>query len=225
MEEMNNNQNDEVIIQRPSSKYGRTAYQEQLRQEQLLKEQEDTAQGYNNDTISSQNDFQQNHAYQTLYTQQQSYTSYQEPKTEVKNLFAYILMVLVACSAVVNYVASMMTIEAFNQVQSLDLNEVIAALIDSTGFTMLSYIGDMFFWVSVVLFVLDIMALHKAGKKIMGAILFAILLRPAYFIWRAHLLGQKKVVPVIYTVCYYVFCLIEYITIFTMAFEFASKIV
>lgn len=213
-----------VVEQRPSSKYGRTAYQEQLRQEQLLKEQEGTAQTYN-DTISPQNDFQQNHAYQTLYTQQQSYASYQEPKTEVKNLFAYILMILVACSAVVNYVASMMTIEAFNQVQSLDFNEVIAVLIDSTGFTMLSYVGDMFFWVSVVLFVLDIMALHKAGKKIMGAILFAILLRPVYFIWRAHLLGQKKVVPVIYTVCYYAFCLIEYITIFTMAFEFAAKMV
>ena len=225
MEEMKNNQTDEVVEQRPSTKYGRTAYQEQLRQEQLQKEQQEgVKQTYSNSTIPPQSEFEQNHAYQTLYTQQ-PYTAYQEQKAEVKNLFAYILMILIAGSAIVNYMASMMTMEAFNQVQSMDINAVLDILIASTGFTMLSYIGDMFFWVSVVFFVLDIMALYKAGKKIVGAILFAILLRPAYFIWRAHLLGQKKVVPIIYTVCYYGFCIFEYITIFAMAFEFASQIV
>ena len=224
MEEMKNNQTDEVIEQRPSTKYGRTAYQEQLRQEQLRKEQEGSAQTYSNTTDPLQNNFEQNQVYQTLYTQQ-SYAPYQEQKAEVKNLYAYILMVLVAGSAIVNYVASMMTMEAFNQVQSIDINAVLDVLLKSSGFTILSYVGDMLFWVSVVFFVLDIMALHKAGKKIVGAILFALLLRPAYFIWRAHLLGQKKVVPVIYTTCYYAFCLIEYITIFTMAFEFAAKMV
>lgn len=224
MEEMKNNQTDEVVEQRPSTKYGRTAYQEQLRQEQLQKQQESGEQIYNS-TVPSQNEYQQNHAYQTLYTQQQSYTSYQEQKTEVKNLFAYILMVLVAGSAIVNYMASMMTMDAFNQVQSMDINAVLDILIASTRFTVLSYVGDMFFWVSVVFFVLDIMALHKAGKKIVGAILFAIFLRPAYFIWRAHLLGQKKVVPIIYTVCYYAFSIFEYVSIFAMAFEFAANIV
>lgn len=224
MEEMKNNQNEEVVEQRPSTKYGRTAYQEQLRQEQLQKEQEGGAQTYSNSTIPPQNEFEQNQAYQTMYTQQ-AYAPYQEQKAQVKNLFAYILMVLVAGSAIVNYMASMMTMEAFNQVQSVDINAVLDILIASPGFTILSYVGDMIFWVSVVFFVLDIMALYKAGKKIVGAILFAILLRPAYFIWRAHLLGQKKVVPVIYTVCYYAFCIFEYIMIFAMAFEFASKIV
>ena len=221
MEEIKNNQNDEVVEQRPSTKYGRTAYQEQLRREQ----QERGMQAYDNSSNSSQNDFEQNHAYHSLYTKHQSYAPYQEEKAEVKNLYAYILMALVACSAIVNYVVSMMTMEAFNQLQTVDINAVLDLLVTSTGFTMLSYVGDMFFWVSVVFFVLDIMALHKAGKKIRGAIFFAIFLRPAYFIWRAHLLGRKKVAPIIYTVCYYAFCIIEYVTIFMMAFEFASKMV
>lgn len=220
MEEMKNNQNEEIVEQRPSTKYGRTAYQEQLR-----REQEENAQNYNSSTNHMQNDFEQTHAYQSLYTQNQSYGTYAEPKTEVKNLFAHILMGLVAGSAIVNYMASMLTMEAFNVVQDIDINAVLEILIASRKFTTLSYIGDMLFWVSVVFFVLDIMAIYKAGKKIIGAILFAIFLRPAYFIWRAHLLGQKKVIPIIYTTCYFVFCLIEYITIFTMAFEFASNIV
>lgn len=220
MEEMKNNQTEEVIEQRPSTKYGRTAYQEQLR-----REQEANASANDNKEASFQINYEQQQTEQSSYTQYQDYTPYQEPKVEVKNLFAYILMVLVACSAIVNYVASMMTMDAFNQIQSVDINAVLDVLMTSSGFTILSYVGDMLFWVSVVFFVLDIMALYKAGKKIVGAILFAIFLRPAYFIWRAHLLGRKKVAAVIYTVCYYAFCLIEYITIFTMAFEFASKIV
>lgn len=220
MEEMKNNQTEEVIEQRPSTKYGRTAYQEQLR-----REQEANASANDNKEDSFQSNYEQQQTEQSSYTQYQDYTPYQEPKVEVKNLFAYILMVLVACSAIVNYVASMMTMDAFNQVQSVDINAVLDVLMTSSGFAILSYVGDMLFWVSVVFFVLDIMALYKAGKKIVGAILFAIFLRPAYFIWRAHLLGRKKVAAVIYTVSYYAFCLIEYITIFTLAFEFASKIV
>lgn len=220
MEEMKNNQTEEVIEQRPSTKYGRTAYQEQIR-----REQEANVSANDNKEASFQINYEQQQTEQSSYTQYQDYTPYQEPKVEVKNLFAYILMVLVACSAIVNYVASMMTMDAFNQVQSVDINVVLDVLMTSSGFAILSYVGDMLFWVSVVFFVLDIMALYKAGKKIVGAILFAIFLRPAYFIWRAHLLGRKKVAAVIYTVSYYVFCLIEYITIFTLAFEFASKIV
>lgn len=226
MEEIKNNQTDEVIEQRPSTKYGRTAYQEQLRQEQLLKQQQGSnEQSYNNNTFSQENVFEESHAYHTLYTQHQTYSTYQEPKAEVKNNFAYILMALVAASAVVNYMVSMMTMEEFNQLGVMDINAVIEFLLSSSKFTILSYIADLIFWVSVVFFSLDIMAIYKAGKKITGAILFAIFLRPAYFIWRAYLLGQKKVIPIIYIVCYYAFCLIEYITIFVMAFEFAANIV
>lgn len=211
MEEMKNHETDEVVEQRPSTKYGRTAYQEQLRREH----QENVAKEQNIGAVPPQDS----------YTQYQSYTPYTEPKVQVKNIFVYVLMILVAASAIVNYAASMMTMDAFNQVQSMDINAVLDLLIASSEFTVLSYVGDMVFWVSVVFFVLDIMALYKANHKIVGAILFAILLRPAYFIWRAHLLGQKKTGAIIYTVCYYAFCLFEYVSIFAAAFEFAAMLV
>lgn len=228
MEEMKNNQTEEVVEQRPSTKYGRTAYQEQLRREQ----EENAARGYAAGDASAQNPYGQEGYAQNNYSQNpyqqdayQSYTPYQEPKIAVKNTFAYILMVLVAVSAIVNFAASMMTMDTFNQIQSIDVEAVLDVLVSSSAFNALSYAGDMVFCVSVVFFVLDIMALYKAKYKITGAILFAILLRPAYFIWRAHLLGQKKTVGIIYTVCYYGFCLFEYATIFMKAFEFAATMV
>lgn len=213
MEEIKNNQTEEVIEQRPSTKYGRTAYQEQLRREQ----EENVAQGYETENSFAQNPYI-NNTYQT-------YTTYQEPRVVVKNTFAYILMALVAGSAIINYLASMMTMDAFNQVMSIDIEAVLDLLMVSRDFAVLSYLGDTIFWVSIVFFALDIMALYKAQYKITGAILFAILLRPAYFIWRAHLLGQKKTMGIVYTICYYGFCIFEYVIIFMKAFEFAATMV
>lgn len=232
MEEMKNNQPDEVVEQRPSTKYGRTAYQEQLR-----REQEEASQGYAEDAVPPQNpyqtDSQQNWeaSQQNFYTQNpyqanpsQAYTPYQEPKVEVKNTFAYILMALMAVTALINFVASMMTLDAFMELQTIDAVAVLDLLAESVEFTILSYLGDMIFWVTVVFLVLDIIGLHKANHKITGAILFAIFLRPAYFIWRAHLLGKKKLGSIIYTVCYYVFCIVQYIAIFLVAFELVAML-
>ena len=213
MEEIKNNQNEESFEQRPSTKYGRTAYQEQLRREQQ-----------ENGTLSAkQEQFAEQSAYEQLYTKQQSYASYQEQKVEVKNLYAYILMGLVAASAIVNYVVSMMTMEAFGQAQSIDINVVLDILVASTEFTILSYVGDMIFWVSVVFFVLDIMAIQKSGKKIFGAILFAIFLRPAYFIWRAHLLEEKKVIPISYAVVTYIISIAQYAVIFYASMDMVMR--
>lgn len=206
MEEMKNDQPDEVVEQRPSTKYGRTAYQEQLR-----KEQEGFAQENVTEEIPPQNPYQANMS--------QAYTPYQEPVKKVENTFAYVLMALVAVSALVNCAASVMTMDAFKQVQAIDVTAVFDLLAASPLFNVLSYAGDMIFWVTVVFLVLDIVALYKANYKITGAILFAVFLRPAYFIWRAHLLGQKKTAGIIYAVCYYGFCILEYIAIFLAAVE------
>ena len=72
--------------------------------------------------------------------------------------------------------------------------------------------------------VLDIVQLHKAGKKITGAILFAIFLRPAYFIWRAHLLGEKKTLPIVYAVGVYLLGFVEYGIAFEKAFEMVMRL-
>jgi len=210
MEEMKNEQPEEVIEQRPSTKYGRTAYQEQLRQEQAAREKGFSEYGQQNVDAGAQQSWQE---------QYQAYTPYEEPKVQVKNTFAYILMVLVALSAIVNCVVSMMTMDVFVQLETIDVMEVVDALMESDMFAMLSSVGDLIFWPTIAFFVLDIITLSKANHKVVGAVLFAIFLRPAYFIWRAHLLGQKKLGSILYTVGYYAFCVIEYIMLFRAAFD------
>lgn len=184
MEEMNQNNEETITEQRPSTKYGRTAYQQQMKESDMP--------GQN----MEQNPYQQN--------PYQQYTPYEEPKKAVKNVFAYILMVLVAISGIINFVATNMVAEAYRIGDSVEgVISATLAIAEKPLYSVLSTLGDFVFVATIVLLVLDIIQISKAGYKITGAILFAIFLRPAYFIWRAHLLGKKKTIPIIYTVCVY----------------------
>ena len=53
---------------------------------------------------------------------------------------------------------------------------------------------------SIVFVILDIVGIYQGHYKITGLILFAILLQPGYYIWRAYVLKRKKTFPIIYTV-------------------------
>lgn len=170
--------------QRPSTKYGRTAYQQQMQEEQGEMEQKP----YQWNTERS---------YDT-------YAPYEEPKTEVKQAVGYILMVLVAVSSVVGLVYNSLLSCVYSMGDTLEeIVDVTITVSQEPVMVLLSTITDILFWAIVVCIIIDIIQLRKAGKNITGAILFAIFLRPAYFIWRAHLLAQKKLVPIIYAIAVY----------------------
>jgi len=197
---------ESAVEQRPSTKYGRTAYQQQMQEEQPGQEQQNA---YEQEPVRPYQQYQQNS--QTYQSQYSAYTPYEEQKPAVKNTLAYVLMILVAASMVISLVASMMTAKAFSMGETME--EIIDAtvlLAQEPTMIMLSSVSNILLWVTVGLFVIDIIQLHKAGKKIVGAILFAIFLRPAYFIWRAHLLGQKKAGAIIYTVVVYMVSFAQY---------------
>ena len=213
MDELKKEQAEEVMEQRPSTKYGRTAYQEQLR-----KEQEALGNGVNDFGQSAPNEEQ------SWQRQSQNYAAYEVPKPVINNTFSRILMVLIAITAIINCVASVMCFDVFAQLQTIDAMEVMDELAKSREFAMISYAGDFVFWTTIVVFVLDLMVLYRAEYKITGAILFAILLRPVYFIWRAHLLGQKKLAAILYAVGYYGFCALELVVLFGKAFELVAML-
>ncbi len=170
--------------QRPSTKYGRTAYQQQMQE----------AQGEAVQETVQWNAEQQYHAY----------TSYEEPKQEVKQVIGYILMALVAVSGIVGLIYNSLLSRVYSMGDTIEeIADVTITVSHEPVMVLLSTITDILFWAIIVCIVLDIIQLRKAGKNITGAILFAIFLRPAYFIWRAHLLGQKKVMPIIYAVVVY----------------------
>ena len=205
-----------VIEQRPSTKYGRTAYQQQLQEEQAAQNQ--TAQ-----EGPGQNNYQpyQNTDNQSPYN---AYSIYEEPKPVIKEIYAYITMVLVVLSTIVSFIINVIASEAYSMGNTLE--EVIDATLAITQepqVIMLSTVSDILFWLMIAFIALDIMQLHKAGKKIGGAIAFAVLLRPAYFIWRAHLLGNKKVVPIIYAVLVYMVSFAQYYVLLSASMEMVMR--
>lgn len=239
---------DAAVEQRPSTKYGRTAYQQQMQEEQAVQTQTEPVQEQPQQNQyqyweGPQNPYQQNanqqsneRPYQQYQQYQQSnqpqyeqpqynaYTAYEEPKPEVKNVFAYILMALVALSVIVGFVVNVIVSQAYSMGNSLE--EVVDAtlvLSQQPTVLILSTITDVLFWITVALLVFDIIQLHKAGKKIGGAIAFAILLRPAYFIWRAHLLGQKKVMPIIYTIVVYLISFAQFAVLMSASMEMVMR--
>ena len=225
MEEIKNEnvvgqQVEETVEQRPSTKYGRTAYQQQLQEEQAALNR--TEQESEN-SQSSERPYQQ---YQNQYNQPQyqQYTPYQEVLPEVKNWPAYVLMALVVISTVISFALNTFLSQAYSMGNSLD--EVIDATItlsEQPTAVILTSITDVLVWATIALIVFDIMQLRKSGKKIGGAVAFAILLRPAYFIWRAHLLGQKKVLSVVYAIVVYMITIAQYYVLLSASMEMVMR--
>lgn len=204
---------ESVIEQRPSTKYGRTAYQQQLKEEQAQVEQE---------TVQS-NDYQQN---QSPYNQQQqnAYSIYEEAKPAVKDIYTYLTMVLVVLSTIVTFIINMILSEAYSMGNTLqEVVDATIAISQEPKVLLLSTASDVLFWLTVVFLVLDIMQLSRAGKKIGGAIAFAIFLRPAYFIWRARLLGNKKTVPIIYAILVYMITFTQYYVLLSASIEMVMR--
>jgi len=193
----------DVVEQRPSTKYGRTAYQQQMQEEQATQNQ--------TQPVDNQPQYQQ-------------YTPYQEVLPEVKNWPAYVLMALVVISTAISFAVNTFLSQAYSMGNTLEeVIDATLALSEHPTVLVLSTISDLIFWATVAFVVIDIMQLHKAGKKIGGAIAFAIFLRPAYFIWRAHLLGQKKVVSIVYAVVVYMITFAQYFVLLSASTEMVMR--
>ena len=67
---------------------------------------------------------------------------------------------------------------------------------------MLSMFSNLLFVAMLVLLILDIVKISNQKYKITGLVLFAIFLRPGYYVWRAHVLKRKMTFPIIYTIVY-----------------------
>lgn len=230
-----------AVEQRPSTKYGRTAYQQQLQEEQVAQNQAkpvDNQPQQNNYQYweGPQNPYQQSgnsqmgerpyQQYQNQYNQPQyqQYTPYQEVLPEVKNWPAYVAMVLVVISTALSFAVNTFLSQAYSMGNSLEeVIDATLALSEHPTVLVLSTISDVVFVATVAFLVFDIMRLHKAGKKIGGAIAFAILLRPIYFIWRAHLLGQKKVMSIVYAVLVYLITFAQFFVLLSASTEMVMR--
>lgn len=66
----------------------------------------------------------------------------------------------------------------------------------------------------MVLSIIDIIQVNKATQRIAGLILFFVLLRPGYLIWREHILGWKKTLGIINIIIFILYFIIAFVMVF-----------
>lgn len=130
----------------------------------------------------------------------------------VTNVFCYILLVLMPLRIVLSF---FMTQEIFGSMnyRNLEDGSYIFDMLQG-GYMTMAAIGNLVFVAVLVMTIIDIVMVYRGNYKITGLILFALFLNPGYYLWRSHILGQKKTVPIVYTVAY----VLLYLSYFVFAF-------
>ena len=124
----------------------------------------------------------------------------QEQHGPVSDVLCNILLVIFMAQIIINFVV-------FGATWNAMAGEGIDAYLDGSvslgsPVQMLSMFSNLLFVAMLVLLILDIIKISNQKYKITGLVLFAIFLRPGYYIWRAHVLKRKMTFPIIYTIAY-----------------------
>ncbi len=150
---------------------------------------------------------------------------YRQPQYgQVKDVFCYILLAIMVARMLVGVVTSLMMFDAIDDYSSLMNGTYVYKLMNNGMYSGFSSLSSLLFIGYIVFVILDIVAVSKAGYKVTGLILFAIFLTPGYYIWRAHVLGRKKMVPIIFTVLYSLLTLINIGIMVTEVFSLTAEL-
>lgn len=137
----------------------------------------------------------------------------------INNVFCYILLAVMPLHKIITMLTNYITFK------SMDLNSIMAGDVSSTVSPVISVLSilNYVFWILYIVFIiLDIVQINKGGYKITGLVLFAIFLKQGYYAWRAHVLGEKMTVPVVYTVFFSILTVINYAYAFYLSFGMVS---
>lgn len=159
-------------------------------------------QGYQQNGYYEQNPqgYQQNGYYGQNPQGYQQYGYYGQNMVQgtVKNLYNGILMILYPISFIISVIMVQQTFKMMD-FESLMTGNYLA--ITSTGwYSTLSGISSLLSLAMTLFFILDIAQIYKSRYNIVGLILFAILCKPGYFLWRAHILRRPKNGAIAYTI-------------------------
>ena len=182
--------------------------------------------GYNNGQYYGQNNGQYYGPY---------YGPFAQPVREpVSNVFYYILMALTAVSGVATVSVTISMIRSLvdsSLLSGIDLdavtnsyafiyNYLLDVFSNSQTYLIYSRLNSALKFALLMITITDIVLVRRKGYPIFGMILFAIFCRPGYFLWRAHTVNQKKLVPALFT-CFY---LLLYAYYFLWCFFFIASL-
>ena len=135
---------------------------------------------------------QPNQPYGQSYGQQ----PYGQPQYgQVRDIFCNILLVLLPLRLILSMVYTTISFSGIDNNGMMDFSA-------NGAVGVLAILSNLLFIGYIIFVILDIIEVNKAKYKITGLILFAILFNLGYYLWRAYILGRKKKIPIIYTVCY-----------------------
>ena len=207
---MEENRNDHAFTYGDESRmYEEKGYDQQENSGQTYADQQD----YNQSSYSGQ----------AYYNQPFSQEYYNQPQhSAVKDIFALLLMVILPIRTILSMIMTNSMLSNLTYESLMD-QSFLYELMDGS-YVALSGMADLLFWASLAFFIVDIVMVRKGNYKIVGLILFAIFLNAGYFIWRAHILGRKKVVPILYTIAYVLLNVIYISYVFVKVFSVIMNI-
>ena len=182
-------------------------------------------QQYNNGQ-QTYGDQQYNGGQQTYGNPQYSQNNWtpQEQHGPVSDIFCYLLLIVMPLREIISMVATSSVFQAMTYDSIMDGSYM--NVMYNGSYVIFSLLNYALLAAFIIFVVIDIVKINKAGYKITGLILFAIFLRPGYYIWRAYILGRKKTFPIIYTVIYSLLVagsvIYSVVGIFRMVFDMAA---
>lgn len=126
---------------------------------------------------------------------------------EVRDMFCIALLIVLPVRMFLSMILNVMTLLSMSGISYSDMAagsymNQIAVIAANPVYTVLSTLNNVLLLAYVIFVIMDIRTVRAANYKTTGLILFAIFLNYGYYIWRAYVLGRKKTVPIVYTVCY-----------------------
>ena len=174
-------------------------------------------QQYNNGQQTYGNQ-QYNNGQQT-YGNQQYNNGQQGP---VSDIFCYLLLIVMPLREIISMVATSSVFQAMTYDSIMDGSYM--NVMYNGSYVIFSLLNYALLAAFIIFVVIDIVKINKQNYKILGLILFAIFLKPGYYVWRAHLLKRKMAFPIVYTVLYALLIMAEIGFVMMQAFSLVMNV-
>ena len=124
----------------------------------------------------------------------------QEQHGPVSDIFCYLLLIIMPLREIISMVSASSIFQSMTYESIMDGSYM--NVMYSGNYVIFSLLSYALLAAFIIFVVIDIVKINKQNYKILGLILFAIFLKPGYYVWRAHLLKRKMAFPIVYTVLY-----------------------
>ena len=187
--------------------------------------------GYNGQYYGP-NGGQQYYGQQPFPNAQAAFAPAEPVREPVTNVFYYILMGLTALTLLLtlltakDLITTMFSGVDYDTMAGQDFASIYSSLMETyasnaSGYTVYSLLNYLLGFAIIALSIVDIVLVYKKGYPIVGLILFTIFFKPGYFLWRAHVVKQKKTIPLLFTIGYVVFYIIYFLWCFSFMLNLA----